>query len=671
MRPPAVAVPDGAADPPQVGPPPPGIGSVPHPAGPATTYRPPARTPLRVRLRRKVADLAGRWRSSLIVRVVSTTIVGGALALAVLGGVIANQIRDSLYDERVTQMLEDAAVRTRDAQQTFDSATATTTQQVQLVVVDWVDALETASSGAVGTFLMRSPENTAAVTIAEPSTNAAPREVLSAELRDAVVDEGGLHWQPVRLPGDEPGIIVGSLVTLPAAGEYELYTVYTLAPEEETVYLVLRVLAVGASSLVLVLGAMVWAIARWVLRPVQQAAFAAERLADGRLDERMEVRGGDELAVLGESFNEMAASLQRQIERMEELSRLQQRFVSDVSHELRTPLTTIRMAGELIHDARGSFDPAVRRSAELLHAQLDRFETMLADLLEISRFDAGAAVLDVEERDVRDLVARVVDLDALLAERKGSEVRVHAPAEPCTADVDPRRVERILRNLLGNAIEHGEGRPIDITVGCSDGAVAVVVRDHGVGLGPEDAEHVFDRFWRADPARARTSGGTGLGLSISAEDARLHGGRLEAWGEPGLGAAFRLTLPRRAGAEVGRSPVPLRPGELVPTAGATSLVTLPPAGLTVPPGLPAPGGGTGPNAGTGPGAVGGPGANGAGEAGPSGPNGSRAAETARPNAAGGPDAAARPDASRAADAAPRGAGASSPAGADEPAGEGP
>ena len=542
----------------------PGAGSVPHPAGPATTYRPRSRVRLRIRLRRKFLQLLRRWRSSLTVRVVASTVVGGLVALAVIGGVLTLQIRDGLYDERVGQMLEDAALRRQDAQETFDSATATTSQQVQSVANGWIRSLDTAGSGAVGALLIRSPGETSAVTIADPGTNTGIdlRALVSPEMRAAVAADGGQHWQPVKLPGqtgDAPGIVVGSPVTLPAAGAYEMYLVYTLGPEEETISLVLRVLAVGAVALVLLLGAMTWVITRWVLRPVKQAAFTAEKLADGMLDERMDVRGRDELALLGQSFNEMAASLQRQIERMEELSRLQQRFVSDVSHELRTPLTTIRMAGELIHDAKDSFDPAVRRSAELLHAQLDRFESMLADLLEISRFDAGAAVLDVEERDLRELVGRVVDINAILADAKGSEVRVHAPDRPCTADVDPRRVERVLRNLLSNAIEHGEGRPIDITIGLNASTVAVRVLDHGVGMDEEAAAHVFDRFWRADPARARTTGGTGLGLAISMEDARLHGGTLQAWGRPGVGAAFLLALPRRAGAVVGRSPVPLSP----------------------------------------------------------------------------------------------------------------
>ncbi len=302
---------------------------------------------------------------------------------------------------------------------------------------------------------------------------------------------------------------------------------------------------------------MTWFFAQRVLRPVREVARTAERLADGMLDERLDVHGTDELATLGRSFNEMAESLQDQIERMAELSHLQQRFVSDVSHELRTPLTTIRMASEVLHANRDSFAPAVRRSAELLQTQIDRFEQMLADLLEISRFDAGAAALDVERRDLQDIVAHAVELAAPLAERTGSHISVTGPGRPCDADIDPRRVERIVRNLIVNAIEHGEGRPIEITVGVNESAVAVVVRDHGAGMTPEEAGRVFDRFWRGDPARARTSGGTGLGLSISLEDARLHAGTLDAWGSPGEGAAFRLTLPRSAGMVISSSPLPL------------------------------------------------------------------------------------------------------------------
>ena len=152
----------------------------------------------------------------------------------------------------------------------------------------------------------------------------------------------------------------------------------------------------------------------------------------------------------------MARNLQSQIRRLEELSRVQRRFVSDVSHELRTPLTTVRMAADVLHDSREDFDPTAR-SAELLQTQLDRFEELLADLLEISRFDAGAAVLDAEPVDLRML--RAGWWTARVAGRaQGPGVVTLFPDTPGVAEVDTRRIERILRNLVVNAIEHGEGR---------------------------------------------------------------------------------------------------------------------------------------------------------------------------------------------------------------------
>ena len=293
------------------------------------------------------------------------------------------------------------------------------------------------------------------------------------------------------------------------------------------------------------------------------AAGIAERLSAGRLQERMKVTGEDDIARLGESFNKMAQNLQVKIQQLEELSRMQRRFVSDVSHELRTPLTTVRMAADVIHDARDEFDPATARSAELLRGQLDRFESLLAELLEISRFDAGAAALEAEPIDLRDVVHRVIEGAEPLAERKGTRIVVRGAEQPVIAEADPRRVERVLRNLVVNAVEHGEGRDVVVRLASagdrSGGAVALAVRDYGVGLKPGEATRVFNRFWRADPARARTTGGTGLGLSIAVEDARLHGGWLQAWGEPGGGSQFRLTLPRTAGETLRGSPIPLEP----------------------------------------------------------------------------------------------------------------
>jgi two-component system sensor histidine kinase MtrB len=292
---------------------------------------------------------------------------------------------------------------------------------------------------------------------------------------------------------------------------------------------------------------------------VRVAAHKAAQLAAGDLSQRIAVHGTDDLARLGSSFNDMAGSLQRQIRRLEDLSRLQRRFTSDVSHELRTPLTTIRMAAELLFAEREDFPPQLARSTELLRNELDRFEALLADLLEISRYDAGAARLESETTDLRTVVRSAVEGQRMLAARHGSAVHVRVPDRPVLVDMDARRVERILRNLLANALDHGEGRPVEVAVGANGEAVAVTVRDHGVGLRPGEAGLVFNRFWRGDPSRSRLTGGTGLGLAISLEDARLHDGWLQAWGERGRGAQFRLTLPQRAGQTLHSSPLPLDP----------------------------------------------------------------------------------------------------------------
>ncbi len=327
------------------------------------------------------------------------------------------------------------------------------------------------------------------------------------------------------------------------------------------------IMATGV-ALVIMLAVLAYLVTRMVVTPVRVAARTAQRLSNGLLDQRMEVTGEDDLAALAASFNQMAENLQRHILRLEEMSRLQRRFTSNVSHELRTPLTTVRMAADLIFSERDEFEAPVARSAELLQAELDRFEGLLAELLEISRFDAGFAALDSEATNLGPLVERVVNRLGPLAGRAGTEVEMDLPGEPVVAEVDVRRVERVLRNLIGNAIEHSEGKPVKVRLAAREGSVAVTVRDQGVGLRQGEEKLVFNRFWRADPSRARHTGGTGLGLSISAEDARLHGGWLEAWGAPGQGAQFRLTLPARAGDRLVSSPLRLVPTDFRPPVDA-------------------------------------------------------------------------------------------------------
>jgi two-component system sensor histidine kinase MtrB len=362
---------------------------------------------------------------------------------------------------------------------------------------------------------------------------------------------------PSGASGVEPGLVYG----VPVGPYYQLYYFFPLTQVGQTLAQIQRTLLLGGVALVFLFVAIVALVTRWVVAPVRYAARAAQRLSTGNLGERMPVRGVDELAALATSFNEMGASLHEKMTALQDLSQAQRQFVSDVSHELRTPLTTIKLAGDVLFANRDQLDGPVARSAEVLQSQLERFESLLTDLLEISRYDANVADLDPEPVDVCDLARQAADLAQQLAERRGAKIEFRLPAEPCVAEVDRVRVERILRNLLVNAVEHGEGKDAVVTVAGDSVAVAVAVRDYGIGLAAGQERLVFDRFWRADPARARTTGGTGLGLAIALEDARIHGGWLEAWGEPGRGSVFRLTLPRIAGVDLVGSPLPLAPDE--------------------------------------------------------------------------------------------------------------
>jgi two-component system, OmpR family, sensor histidine kinase MtrB len=366
--------------------------------------------------------------------------------------------------------------------------------------------------------------------------------------------------------------VAGLLIGAKFGYGYQIYYFFPLTAEQKTIAAIQRTLLLVGVAAVFLLAAIAWLVTRWVVVPVRQAAQGAWRLSAGHLNERMEVRGTDDLAALATSFNAMAASLQEKLAELEDLSQVQRLFVSDVSHELRTPLTTIRIAADVLLQAKDKMEPAAGRSAELLQSQLERFESLLTDLLEISRYDANAATLEAEPVDIGMIIRQSADVAQQLAERRGARIEFRLPAEACIAEVDRRRLERILRNLLQNAVEHGENKDIVVTAAADSAAVAVSVRDYGVGLRPGEDQLVFDRFWRADPARARSSGGTGLGLAIALEDARLHGGWLEAWGEPGRGCVFRLTLPRFADGVLQGSPLPLSPDE----AGvSTSYAVLP------------------------------------------------------------------------------------------------
>jgi two-component system, OmpR family, sensor histidine kinase MtrB len=529
-------------------------------------------------LRKAVRRLLHRWRASLQLRVIVSTMLLGLIVVLMLGSYLYQRIADGLVNDRILTAQAEATLQTRAAQSRFDSAGRMDAVSLTQLAFDVVGQLS--SPGADQSrevILTRAKDNTGPASVPTVLSSAVGLSSVPAKLRAAIAaDPSHQQVQIISITstsgGPVPAVIVGSRVTLPAAGQYELYFVFPLDREQQTLGVVARTFTLGGVALVLLVGAVAYVVTRLVVDPVRRAALVAERLSSGGLHERMRAHGEDDIAKLGKSFNAMAESLQKQILQLEDLSRVQQRFVSDVSHELRTPLTTIRMAGDLIHDSRHDFDPSVARSAELLHNEIDRFESLLSDLLEISRFDAGAAVLDVEATDLHATIARAIESTAALAERRGSRVEVIPTDGPCVAEIDPRRVERILRNLVVNAIEYGEGRPVTVELGVNESAVAVSVLDCGVGLRPGEAALVFNRFWRADPARARTTGGSGLGLAISREDAGLHKGWLHAWGEPGTGSCFRLTLPRHTGVPIERSPLPLRPQQ---EPGAASLASDP------------------------------------------------------------------------------------------------
>jgi two-component system sensor histidine kinase MtrB len=538
------------------------------------------------RLRNLAADgirlLVRTWRTSLQFRVVITTMLLGLVVVTLLGSYLYRSISAGMEQDRIARATVEASQLASEAQRQFDATDSTeSAAQLGLFASDLVRQKLASTAGDASRFvvLTRATGNDSAIVVPTVLSGAGVGlPSIPQDLKEAVSDNP--RQQQVKLIGISdpstgaavPAVLVGSQIELPLAGAYDLYFIFPMQREQQTLDLITNTFAIGGVALVLLVGAVAGVVTRLVVSPVRRAAAVAERLSSGRLTERMSTRGQDDLAMLGKSFNAMADSLQTQIRQLEGLSRVQQRFVSDVSHELRTPLTTIRMAADLIHDSRERFDPAVSRSAELLHHEVDRFEELLGDLLEISRFDAGAAALDAEATDLCDSVDRAVEAAASIAERRGSTVTVTADG-PCVAEVDSRRVERILRNLVVNAVEHGEGRPVQVRLASNDNAVAVTVRDHGVGLRPGEAALVFNRFWRADPARARTTGGTGLGLAISLEDARLHDGWLQAWGEPGEGSLFRLTLPARTGVPIEESPLPLRPEDAAVAAPAKDAVT--------------------------------------------------------------------------------------------------
>lgn len=499
----------------------------------------------RLVLPRQLTELLSRSLSATIALTLTVMLL---VMLLIIGWFVNLQLVSQLFQDRKDIIIDDAAVRYTQVQGVLDQSTATTVDQVQDLALELVSSTldSGGGAGAVSVMLLRSPDSSDSFVINELG-NQDYINLVSDELRDDVV-ETGTHWQSVRIfkgtTSGQPGIMVGAVVDFPSAGPYELYILYSLESEQNAIDLTMGVFAFALIPLLLVMsGATFWLVYR-MLRPVRSTAQAALKLAGGDLESRVSVQGNNEMSKLGKSFNDMASSLQKQIVEYDHLSQLQQRFVSDVSHELRTPLTTIRMAEEMIYDAREELDPASKRSAELLHSEAARLENMLADLLEISRYDANSTALEMETVDLYYLVEKTVIANRELADHLGVKVIISERPDRPTVEADSKRLERVVRNLLVNAYEYSEKNPVEVRVISTATNVAIEVEDHGVGMSEETIARVFDRFFRADPARTRTTGGTGLGLAIAYEDVSAHHGTITATGTIGVGSTFVVEIPR-------------------------------------------------------------------------------------------------------------------------------
>ena len=504
------------------------------------------------------------WNKSLGLRIIATTFIVSTILVTIIGLILINRVSSGILTSKESSSITEASSAINEAQKVVTATdTGAGAPNISTVVDTAVTALAV-RAGQSGLFdvLFLASSDISKQGLPERGTNLVAENSVSEDLRSRVEKTEKLLWAYTEinyLDGRKiPGLVVAAPIKINNVGDYSLFLLFPLDKEEETIGIIRS--AVLATGILLIFGLLilVWYLTRSVLSPVRKTAEAAERLRMGLLNERVPVRGEDDLAKLAGSFNSMAASIQQQIGQLEQMSRMQKRFVSDVSHELRTPLTTVRMAADVLYESRNQYTGETARAAELLSTQIERFEILLSQLLEISRFDAGAADLSLNMVNIKDVIEKTADsLSNLLAKQETPVVITGSAPE---IELDQRRIERVLRNLISNASEYGEGKPIEVEIGSDEDTIAVVVKDKGPGLKPGESSLVFNRFWRADPARARTTGGTGLGLAIALEDARLHSGWIDVWGSPGKGTMFRLTLPRIAHKAISSSSLPLGTG---------------------------------------------------------------------------------------------------------------
>ncbi|KJY44047.1 histidine kinase [Streptomyces sp. NRRL B-1568] len=368
------------------------------------------------------------------------------------------------------------------------------------------------------------------------------RSAVTDALRTAVRRQNAPQFQRVD-SGGRPWLAIGMPVTFAGSGHkpsgLDVYAEFSLNDERGDIDSLVTAAQSGvAPALALAVVPALFA-ARRVLRPVRRLRQAAEKITSGALDTRLPVTGHDELADLTRTFNVMAASLEkddRELRRMEANAR---RFAADVSHELRTPLAAMSAVTGVLDEDADRLPSDTADAVRLISSETTKLTRLVADLMEVSRFDAGAAALHTDEVDLAVTVRKSL-------QARGWEDRVTADLPPgVRVRLDPRRMDVVIANLVGNALRHG-GAPVHVLARVADDRLLIDVEDNGPGIDPDVLPHVFDRFYKADAARTRSEG-SGLGLAIARENVLLHHGTLTAANRPGGGAVFTVSLPLTAG----------------------------------------------------------------------------------------------------------------------------
>ncbi len=356
---------------------------------------------------------------------------------------------------------------------------------------------------------------------------------IPASLR-GVVRQGKLGYERIAVAG-VPYLVIGGRVTGSPA---QLYILFAEDALQASLRQLRNTLAAAWLGVVLLAALAGRALARRTLEPVARASEAAMLMAGGHLGTRLPAGSADEFGTWATAFNEMADALEAKIAELVAAQARERRFTANVAHELRTPLTALVAEASLLSEQASQLPAPARRPVELLIADVRRLRTLVDELMEISRLDAGTEPVQLRQVDVRSIAAALIGA-------RGWQDLVAVHGGPLTLTTDPRRIERILANLIGNAIEHS-GRDIEVRTGTDGDRGWIEVADAGPGIPAEHLPHVFERFYKADSARA--SAGSGLGLAIALENARLLGGSISVSSDVRLGSVFLLSLPLGTGA---------------------------------------------------------------------------------------------------------------------------